>query len=93
MVSVGERGLIFNYYYYFLLLQAIEALRGMMCQKVCAASQFSVVLTAGGKVNMCLCTCVLICSSYMTMEELWKNYCVRLVSYCVHVTNLLQMLV
>ena len=32
----------------------IEALRGIMCQKVCAASQFSLVLTAGGKVqSMC----------------------------------------
>ncbi|XP_064390094.1 probable E3 ubiquitin-protein ligase HERC1 isoform X2 [Halichondria panicea] len=28
----------------------IEALRGMVCQRVCAASQFSIVLTAGGKV-------------------------------------------
>ena len=30
----------------------IEALRGIMCQKVCAASQFSLVLTAGGKVQL-----------------------------------------
>ena len=32
----------------------IEALRGMVCQKVCAASQFSLVLTAGGKVQLIL---------------------------------------
>lgn len=28
----------------------------MVCQRVCAASQFSIVLTAGGKVSVMLCT-------------------------------------
>ena len=35
-------------------VQVIEALRGMMCQRVRAASQFSLVLTAGGKVCVCV---------------------------------------
>ena len=44
----------------------------MVCQKVCAGSQFSVVLTAAGKVSMiyeylatcvyvCVCVCVCLC--------------------------------
>ncbi|KAL5481420.1 hypothetical protein EMCRGX_G021569 [Ephydatia muelleri] len=32
------------------LPKVIEGLRGMVCQKVCAGSQFSIVLTAGGRV-------------------------------------------
>ncbi len=33
------------------MLQVIDALRGMVCQRICAGSQFSLVLTAGGKVS------------------------------------------
>ena len=33
------------------LWQVVEGLRGMLCQKVCATSQFSLALTAAGKVG------------------------------------------
>ena len=36
------------------IIQVIETLRGVLCQKVCASSQFSLILSAAGKVRICI---------------------------------------
>ena len=39
-------------------MQVIEAMRGVLCQKVCASSQFSLILTAAGKVHVHMHACI-----------------------------------
>ena len=49
-----------------LCLQAIHALLGIKCQKVCAAGHFSLVLTLGGKVSMLHNLSVHMCDIYVS---------------------------
>ncbi len=49
-VKIRVWSLCFVIFYGVCLVQVIEALKGLGCQKVCAANQFSLAL-AGGKVT------------------------------------------